>query len=1136
MDNLDISVLKFLADTKNNKKKISEISVGIQPYNDASVLYESLNSMAKEDSDYVRKFIKNNSTIVYQKDIIIDDKEKFMYNEERYNNDSQYFDFIKDRVLVTCDDYVIYSKDFDFYVDLYINGVRVSNTKYLNLPSYNKYNFITGTRRFFIYEDLVKTEDTVSIVARKEPKMEKYYTVINVSSNNNSYKFNKNEIGTYFGMYENLCLYKLVANVNWVLVPKSDYSILENLDNENELILKVNTSLEDTEKLYLINKLKHQEIIWINSTDYSNEEYLELPSMVLRLDTKNNIPLPIEDINEIEIFLDGFKLINNIDFILAKDTNGVFYIQFTGILKINSEVVVRNKCFSNEYAFYKKIDKMPDIYDDYEGYDYRISTGINDLREFNIPIGIDYVEAYLGRRRIPISKKRAIINRFLKIDDQHHTFNNLELYSDFFFTSYMEQLLNNRENDKVIYSQLHDISADWVKDAWLYNYEDSGEVDEDGNPIYYQHENNELLPNDDQLGNNEASDVFLDSIYKIELLAAPSSVTEGKMPKFTVLGYYNDETNTIDITDYCSFTEFDPYKIGEQEVTASFNQGSRVLTDTIKIQVLYKEIAELVIESNSNFFVVGDPLRSNVRVVAIFEDNTRREIPLSELDSYDIPEYAGIPDPTTGKLEAGGMYLKAQYSYNNNTKKVEKAILVAESEDRKIKSVELVTVNNTKEDNKYDYSSLRIFVTYTNRIVQEFNNEAVDMYLTDIDKNITSDVMNPGHFVLSINQTYKIALKFFTDNSKSAMIPVVINNEDSEYYYGEIRISQNTLTSINRILLYDSEQLLTIYNRFIIKPEYVYWRVKDIGTNNFITVGKNKVNDSALALIPLNIGDLVLVEFLDADENVVDQLIFIIHSTDKYRETISGAIHGNLLDGYTIEVSKLDLETLLTELAENDLRIINEEGIIIAKLNFDKNNPSTPNLAKGYADTLTEDSQNIYCNFRDFSTDDGNIQSIYNHQNEKLYLDITSFTKLVELTININEPEIKTVTDYTSKYIVSTIDTKCLVVTPVFEGVSGGIVITKVESTRPKYQNKLTDSDEVLAMELNNYKSLLFNINNNGTVLLNSQRKGVNKYYYYINNSIYLLEVVIKEDVVNGIMLIDSIAGKHFDPNESNGG
>lgn len=1123
MNDLDIKVLELIRNANTINDNILELSRGIVANNDNTVLYEALVNMCKENSDFVRKYIKNNSTIIYQKDIVIDNKENYRYNEQLYNNDSQYFDFVHDRVLVSCDDYAIYSKEYDFYVDIFVNGRRLNENTYSELPSYDKYKFVTGSRRFFIHEELINDGDMVSIVVHKTPKMINSYAVITIRNPEvKTYAISDSQIGNYFGMFENLVLYKY-ANGIFTKVSRNDYSLLEHLPSNNtdpvtiDLTFTGNISLDD--KYYLMNKLKTYKIAFKNTTEYNDEEYLELvPKMSASLITNQGVPLPIDDVNDLEIFIDGFKLINGHDFIIAYDNNNTAYVQFTGILKIDSDVIIRNRCNNNPYSIHKLVVDMPDIYESYEGYPYEISTGIVDLKEYPIPICEDYVEAYLGRRRVPITEKRNLISRFIKIDNQKYTFKNLELRSDFYFTRYMEQLLNNQEVIKEAFSKLHEISAEWVKDAWLYTLVDSGTTDGEGNPIYNQYENNELRPNTQNETDMDGSTIFLDSIYRIELQASPSIITEGRTPSFTVLGYYSDDTNAIDITDYCTFSTFDPNIVGEQTVTATYNQGGTSLTDNIIIEVIYRAIAELKFECNSNFFVVGDPLRNNVKVVAIFEDSTKRQIPLEQLASYDIPEYAGIPDEATGELQPGGMILSATYQYNNIVKHAEHAILVASSNERKIANVETVIQNHADTNNNYLNSKLRIFTTYTNNVVQEFNNQAVDMFLVENNVIDLEQPLNPDEFVLDLNQTYTVALKFYTDNTKSTVIE--IPSTDDNYWITNIRITENSLLAINRILLYDDNQLLTIYDEFELETDYTYWRVKNINTGDFISIGKNPTSDSALTMTEIIPGQLVLVEFLNENEEVVDQLVFVIHDSDRYKEFINGTISGNLLNGYRVTLNKLDIEVLLVDIAENEIRIIDDDGNIVGSLHHNPNNPGAINVSQGYIDTITENQQNIYFDFSNFATSNGNILSIYQNRNkENLYLDITTFTKLVKLTKNFSEEDYQIANQYEIDYIDLTNDDRNMVIKPILSG-----TINSVSAIRPVYLSKLTNSSEVLLTELNAEKSIKYTIDENSSVLINVQRIGLNRYYYHTTNGIYYIDIVIKKDLNNNLY-IDTING-----------
>jgi len=1131
MNELDLKVMQMVSDYKKTNSNLDNLNSLVQPYATPSALFDTLIKMKKEDSDYIRKYLKGASNIVYQKDITIENKANYMYNELAFNNDSQYLSFYKNRVMVTCEDYAIYGREFDFYVDLFINGVRINPKNYLELPSYDKYNFKTGCRRFFIEENLVETNDEISIVVRKQYKMNSAYKKFIINSTEvNTYKFNKVEVGNYGDILENLLVYrKDYTNKVFTLVPRENYSLLDNLDNTDQFIFTINESLVLYDEYYIMNKCKHYEINYHNTTDYTFDEYMEYaPKMTLDLiDNVNKLPLPIECIEDIEIFVDGYRLINGVDFIYEVKENKNPMVRFAGILKLDSDILIRNKNLNNPYSFYKRIELMGDVLEDYT--DYLVSTGIIDLREFPVPIGEDYVEAYLGRIRVPLNDKRSILNLFMKIDDQHITFNNLELYTEFMYTNYVEQLLNNRENEKEIYSQLRDVNADWVKDAWLYIYTETDEFDEDGNKLYIQEENNPMRPNDANNINNIQSP-FLERVNRIELLASPSIVTEGRTPEFTVIAYYKDDEAGIDVTEYSDISYFDPNVIGEQTITASFTQGNEVFTNDILIKVIHKEIAELKIRCNSNFFVVGDPIRSNTKVIAVFEDNTEREIPLEELASYSIPERAE---------EVGGIYLTANYNYNNTTKKAEKAILISDTSDRMIKSIEIIVDNTINDNDEYINSKLRVFATYTNIITHEIDTNSIDVYLLNDINNpevLEENKIDPNNFVLGLNNSYPILLKVYTNSNKETSIPFVLNDEQTEfsnYYITTIQIIENVLTNGNRILTYDNSHLLNFHSEWVPKPEYYYWRVKDINTNDYISVGKHTILESSITLADVYPGQLVIVELLDINEEIIDQLVFIIHDANRYRETINGNIEGNISNGYTVTVSKVALGMNLNILLENDIRIIDNNGNVIGELLIDRNDPFNSNNANGYPDKISESTSLVQFKFINYSINNGNVFQIYESVKNKeleLYLDIVTYSKLIKLENLTNDPEYHEFNDYTYEYDTSVIDSQYVIINPVLPE---GLTVNTVVSMRPINTSKLLFDFAALSTEMTNNKGIKYPIdkNNHNSLLIDGNRIGNNYYYYYMSNGdIYRLNVEVKLNS-REILVIDNINKIPFEEN-----
>jgi len=1453
MSNFD-SIIRDMI--KNRKASISKIDTEknkqIRSYGYRPELRDTFNEIIKEDPDYARRYLKATSNIAYQTDVYVDreTKQKLMYRNT-FNNDSVYLNFGNgDKVLITCIDSSLVSDQYDFYSDVFIDGKKLRKKNFLELPSTKHYNFKTGARRFLIDADLFDDQKlkngkvyTVSVVIRKEPKFNSFYTTFTVSDiNKKTYFIDKELVGRYGDVIDTedndvTSLDNLMIFKKSVLESESKYFQISNSAHLNEYIAYVNNvkgtigkssivadivklptnvqrndayevksngtygkytckigdilfALSTTEEstddnwgripfdiqkksfildlsddvdikegdVYLIiNRTKHIECEFINETQFTLDEYFEYgfadASMTCPLVDKSvkvndcYLPLPVKSSNDVEVYINGFRAINDVDYFFVNNEKGNQYIRFNGVLAPNSVVTYRNKCIDTSYNFYDKVslqhidtnyvrfdDKfvelaatesiVPDIdvffsmdgfmavpykneykkyrgnfkivkmlkktdalveklelykpvtingesyyyYEDtfdFEPYkvvtfngenylpyedsffveedeietfendqyvkfipelvegrfeyvefiefdekvkeliankqiavrglvslkravyvryveeyaafkdilefvtftedDSKYSAGIIDLCDKNIPICENYIEAYVGRRRVPLSEKRSIINRYFKIDKQHSTFDNIELYSEINWTDYAKTVIDMLASNEVaqnVYSQLHAIDYNaTVVNSWMELVSDVGynEIDNTNVPeIFYAKINKIELSIDNQKNvrqYSKLSDLFSESGHKMK-----------------VLGYYNDDENKeiiVDVTDHCTFSFFDNHGNkfeggftaevpGDQTIVAELVIGTEekngvkeeikvTIPEPVSITVVELKLENIKILTNNGYLTTDDNILENVRVIGSYENGSQKVLTAANdgLEVTLMSEHGAMyPD---GYVDEIGTYIIYAACREKDDRKL---VVIDSPESKMIKKLDVVPNSVIKQvDSNYIIdTSFEIYATFSNGLIQKVDNSTAKIFMYDMtdddvildtlvkdgsgkDKLIDGDSIQD----LKLDTTYKFRISLYTKDIVIETDNAVIRTiSDSEYTDVNVKLLNNPIRNNYQLVYYDNftakvdSNFVSRYNN----DAHYYFTIKNLEDNTYLTIGQGILNDNegVLTIASLGLSDMVILEFFDREkQELTDQLLFVVKDIVSTQISATGTFIGDIANGYEIKIDKVSLNEEYDNIDFTGSRLIDGNNNVIVE--YDVNMINVNN------NTTRNSTNEIFIYFTNFKTKSGNVMKINNYitnaveagkTNLDLYFEIPEIKKIIELEVpksqydkweieafNWEKLTIANVTVDSSTYE----DEKWLVIEP---EIPEDVNIVKVLELRPNtsYVTDISDKGFDIMIQLRNSSIS----GSQFETILDILRSGINRYCYIADDSrIFYIDInIAKHDTFN-VAIVDSV-------------
>lgn len=657
------------------------------------------------DITTIREYIKTNSSICFQKDFFIDPIEKFIYkssfntelkdqNINIFNNDSAFLEFNQDMILVTCAETTLYDNNYNYFIDVFVNGKLLSRDQYYERPSNIEYNFVgfhTGARRIFIkriatdsndkfiyqeyengnkeYVQNVKTGDIVSVVVHKCPSIENsFYTTVSVTNNeNNTINFTiltEKLCGSYNNISNaNIIIYKKV-NDNYIPINNDNYYIQKG-ENNYTLFSLYDKDIKVGDELLIINKSNYLEGTFISDKYDSIEDYIKdgLKNCRIKPFIKVNdiekFPIPFTCDEELEIYVNGLRLVPKVDYFSVVDENEGLYIQLTGLLKSESKVMIRNKCFAFIQSKNTDIDSISSKKDHLTSL-YHIDNkltykGFIWMEQYPFPIHPGYIEAYVGRHRIPFIYKRYVCNKCLKIDRQIYE-KHLETYTEILWNDLLlDYTLQEDITSLDPADNLYSFDKNLVTSGWLYKKDNDLDTTKDEGSDYntlpnFYSVNHPLKPN---ILSDLEDNPFNGNFIGIILSAEPTLLKESEDPVFKLLMEIslNDELYYIDITkelkDYITINGFNRDIIGkEQTVTANLlinnSNGDEVYnySNSVLMKILPKEIVLFDLYPQSNFFMsnegkmyktvdMGDKILEMMDVIVRFEDGSEKVLKAS---------------------------------------------------------------------------------------------------------------------------------------------------------------------------------------------------------------------------------------------------------------------------------------------------------------------------------------------------------------------------------------------------------------------------------------------------------------------------------------------------------------------------
>lgn len=1067
--------------------QLSKLKNQLRPYATRSELFETLEKMVKLEGDYVKRYLNSFSNIVFQKDFIIDTVKK--YSADNYfNNDSVNIKDFSDKIVLSFDDYEISSQNCDFVTDVFVNGVKLSRKLYTEYPSSKKYNFKTGAKRIFIdktkqvkitsdegtvlrKENTVNDGDTVSVVVRKHKNSKNFYYTIKVLDDSvNSYDFANYLIGDYNRDRSNLIVYKKNPSENsFKLLADNAFCFVE---EDNRLHFNILERVLTNTVYVIINKNHYNEVTVYNNTDLTIDEYVDEVA-TMRLDFVTDImiegaklPIPVKNSKEVEIYIDGLRLIPETDFVLYNNTDNDEnqFINFSGILKPNSEIVMRNKNFGYMQYNSELNQYTGELYRAYPSMD---KIGDFDLSGITIPVSTNYVECYVGRRRVDYNHKRVIANSMLKIDNQTCT-NNIEIYYDIDLNYEVRKLLSNYYSQNLpVLDQLYNTFSKQVEECWF--------------------NNNEYRKNTESNNSNYNSlEIFLGEIYKIVIMTEPSVILYGREPEIKVYGYYqgNDEGILLNDNPELTIEGFDKYVLGNQRIYAYY----RGLQTNILVNVIPKQVMELRIITSTNLYILGDNIRDDIKVIAVYEDESEKII----TDECSIECSQDVAN------EAGAASIKVSYSYNNTEfVTATKYVLISDTNDRKIMNVDILSnVTIIPEGNLI---TLTPYVQFNNTYIQKPEYNCIDMYLEDSNGGFTTKLEDGMILNYDLESTIKVKLTVYTNNTKS----VKYEFEDGVSNIISVPVLNNDLSNENRTIIYDN-------NILKINPDYtpienaVYYRIKNI-EGIYLTLGQNPITDESICFTTISSLDVVIVEFLDKDGVILEQDLFKLKNANEEKETVSGTLYGNSYEGYIVKCSKALLSMKLDDFNFSFISLIDKDGNLIATLdqNGEYDMITDNDIVDHNAREITT-NDNIYFHFSDFNTNSGNVVLISNYffenttKDDVLYLNIDNCPYLVKLNrpdYVLNKVGYEKVEFFTPDSGEDTID-----LYPNLTTVKDGYKLIEVYEARP-------NSHEMYKWDYNNVNDIpryvTYDIDNDYSLLVRSNLYGHTIFYFvFVNDAI----------------------------------
>jgi len=1088
------SAIEIITNYPEKETELYKLKKQIQPFSTPSELKETLDNMIVQDPDYIRHYLDAWSNICFQKDFIIDNKENFLYidgttstdiikNKATYSNNSYELLYSKAKILLVVKDYRLSSHNYKYLLDVYLNGRRLKDTDYILDPGAENYDWTSSSRRIFINQELVSNGDFISIVARKIRNIKKFYTRFTINDISiKNYKFDIDALGPIFDNTDNLVVFKKgFTEDNYHLIDRSEYTFII---NNKEIFFILKNTPNDKDKYLIINNKQELQQIRINKdenldiNDYLNDDpVMSLPLTYAPIKVDGlELPMPIRKSSEVECYIKGLRAIPDIDFTVESDSIKGHYIQFKGILYPGSEIIIRSRTRSDYVNDFTNVNID--------------SSGFINLSDFQIPLGMFYIESFCGRRRIPRFNKTILGDNLIKLHNQHKL-SELEIFSEVDWDNVALSMVDKyrSEENQTILTKLSRDYPDHIIDAYS---EDKTEE--------------EINDNDDTCRNIYTQrEIFLGVFDMIEIVTDKYTILEGHQLHYKVYGKFRDnEEDTehnatrIDITELCEISGFNPYELGIQTITATYSFYNLNLEATAEVEVVNKKLTDLSVELPSSYFVVGDKIRENVKVLARFEDMSERYLDENN-DNYtiDCPEKA---------LVEGSFTITVRFEYDQEMYSAQKVCVVSNTYYRDITDYEIIFSKYIRENN--EVITMQLVASYSNGYKQIIDKSLYRVYYA---LSGTNALVDPDNVQLSLDRSYNVTIDQY---SKPGYLNEYKLDVRDEVKHKSIMILNGLIENENRIVVFDTG-ILYLHQNYNLQSNYKYYRVKDINTDHYITIGKNPTTNNSIYFDTLVNDKLVIVEFLNDLLEVVAQQVFKTKNADDLYELATGKLSGNAIEGYSFAIGKITLGNVtIDQLSTRTSGFYDPiESKYIAKIDT--------NLT----DTITEDTERFYFNFNNFATDTGSVlkirNMIENYNTGSLEFKISGIDTIIKFTVNTLQYNVSDVeTMYFDDKLENTSD--YLVIKPLLYK---PVTVIDAYHANPKV-NSITRFSYVPT-------GLKFSINSvTKEILIKDPQIGKHIFYLVTKPSddsaiqkIYYIEITINSDAADTLVRVTDING-----------
>jgi len=654
--------------------------------------FEAIEKIIDINPKYLKSFLSAENRIVKEIEIQVTNKELFKY-KSFFAHNAEPLTFVEERLVFTIEDYeALVNRVIN--LEVYVDGVLLNPKDYTV-----KRNL--GSNKIYIVSSKVSEGSLVTFILKESFNKEiKYHVrIVNTEAGSLSYQIDKSLLGDFFDNVNNLAVYKkgLLDTYPILLTENEDY-LISITDNMVNVMILSNVLINEEFLVMNILSSKTKEITL--DGNISDLDYMEAPLISVDLVSGISVhgyslPFPVKDETQLEIFVNGYKLIPFIDYVL-ETSDGSFpnRIKFVGMIRKDAYILIKTRPFDekNNYVIDNSLS----------------ANGFIDLVDSVFPLHEDYTEVYVSRKRVMKSNKKILGDCIVKLDN-----------------------LKNLEMVEVMNSNL--ISPNFLKitDGYAENKTDIAKYIEYrgfDNFITEYSENNEVKMNSVV---DELYPVFMAKLVGIELHVQSSTIIQGSVDQtFIVLGIFDNGEN-IDITYATVITGYDPHTIGTQTIVATFDIGTQTFQDSKIIEVIGKTLEELTITVDKVYIDIGEtPI---ILVTARYNDFSTKDVTDDSIITIS-PEDLTIP---------GSHTISALYEENGITVDDTFEIMVGVSEDRVIEN--LIVIPKVSILDPTTDAELNVFIYYTDHTIKPLGTLPItitgfDPLLRDVEQTIVISI------------------------------------------------------------------------------------------------------------------------------------------------------------------------------------------------------------------------------------------------------------------------------------------------------------------------------------------------------------------------------------------------------------